>query len=736
MVTKFSGIATILLILFSACSNQKEALPVTGIVERIAPQFADDIVFEQMDSPSGKDIFELESLDNGKILIRGNHPISMAYGFNHYLKYYCMTSVSWFADQPVQLPEVLPEVPVKIRKEARVDKRFFLNYCTYSYTMPFWEWRDWERLIDWMALNGINITLAITGQESIWYKVWRDFGLSDLQIREYFTGPAHIPFHRMSLLDRWGGPLPHSWIEHEQELQKKILAREREFGITPVLQAFSGHVPEELKEIYPDAKISKLGDWVGFDEQYHSHFLDPMDTLFFSIQKAFLEEQTRQFGTDHLYGADPFVEIKPPSWDLDYLTKLSASIYESMTETDPEAEWLQMAWIFYFDKEWSGERIKSFLTAVPQGQMTLLDYFCEYEEIWKTTESFFQQPYFWCYLGNFGGNTMLAGNLEEVNRRIDHALTHGGDNLAGIGSTLEGLDVNPLAYEFVFEKAWESDTTDFNVWMDHWADRRCGSEDESVREAWHILFDKIYSKMPRLSHGTLTNGRPAFTGYGHPHWDHVVSMINPDIATADLFYAWELLLKAEDQSRDAYQYDIVNVGRQVLADHFMVLRDSFTSAYREENLELLMISGKQMLELMDDLDRLLASHSSFLLGDWLQDARKYGTNPDEADYYEKNARNIITTWGGEAHPLTDYANRNWAGLTKTYYAGRWLMFIEEVIESVEKGDPFDEEAFLKKITAFEWDWVERKEEYPHQPVGNSVEIARQLMEKYRSQIVR
>ena len=93
----------------------------------------------------------------------------MAMGLNHYLRYYCLTTISWYADIPVEMPETLPAVEKPIQIEAKVDRRFFLNYCTYGYTMPFWQWKDWERLIDWMALNGINMPLAITGQEAVWY---------------------------------------------------------------------------------------------------------------------------------------------------------------------------------------------------------------------------------------------------------------------------------------------------------------------------------------------------------------------------------------------------------------------------------------------------------------------------------------------------------------------------------------------------------------------------------------
>lgn len=36
----------------------------------------------------------------------------------------------------------------------------------------WWNWERWEKEIDWMALQGINLPLAFTGQEAIWQKVF------------------------------------------------------------------------------------------------------------------------------------------------------------------------------------------------------------------------------------------------------------------------------------------------------------------------------------------------------------------------------------------------------------------------------------------------------------------------------------------------------------------------------------------------------------------------------------
>ena len=36
---------------------------------------------------------------------------------------------------------------------------------TASYSSAFWDWRRWEREIDWMALHGVNLPLAFTGAQ-------------------------------------------------------------------------------------------------------------------------------------------------------------------------------------------------------------------------------------------------------------------------------------------------------------------------------------------------------------------------------------------------------------------------------------------------------------------------------------------------------------------------------------------------------------------------------------------
>jgi len=729
---KLIVIITIFTLIIIGCKKHAEAeksvsstTPIEKLVQRIVPQYKNRFLFEA--DGSQDDFFELESSD-GKIIIRANNYNSMAVGLNYYLKNYCHTYVSWYADDKVELPKELPDVPQKIRKRARVKNRFFLNYCTFGYTMPWWQWRDWERFIDWMALNGVNLPLAITGQEAIWYEVWKEYGLSDEQIRAYFTGPAHLPWHRMSNLDKWGGPLPISWLTHQKELQKKIVQRERELGMKPVLPAFAGHVPEGLKTVFPKANINQLSSWGGFEDKYRSFFLDPLDPMFKEIQHKFLKKQTELYGTNHFYGADPFNEVHPPSWEPEYLATVSSTIYHSMKEIDPEATWIQMSWVFYFErKHWTNERIKAMVRAAPQDKMMLLDYYCENQEVWKMTESFFQQPFIWCYLGNFGGNTMLAGNISEVEKRIENALKNN-SNMQGIGSTLEALDVNPLMYNYVFEKVWENTDGNVDKWIQNWSDIQYGAKEENNRKAWDILQHKIYKYPAKLGQATLTNARPTLKGSGNWTTDPTINYDN-----IDLFKVWELLLK-NPSNKQSYQYNVVNIGRQVLGNHFKMIRDEFNRNYESKNLKLLKENAKKMLNLFDDLDELLATQSSFLLGKWIENAKSFGASEEEQKYYEHNARNIITTWGASAQSLNDYANRSWAGLTKEFYKKRWELFVNDIISSIENNKKFDEKAFYKKVTQFEWEWTLGNESYHAAPKGNSIIIAKKLIKKYKNAI--
>lgn len=728
MLRKFFLVLAMFAMAFGSFAAGNDVEAARGLARRILGDKAQKFEFKQippLKKAKSPDVFSLAS-DNEKIVISGNNANSMAAGLNYYLKNYAGTTVSWYKDDAVFIPTEFPEVEGEITVESNVPQRFFLNYCTFGYTMPWWKWADWERFIDWMALNGINMPLAITGQEAVWYNVWKEMGMTDDEIRSYFTGPAHLPWHRMCNIDGWQGPLPKEWIENQAALQSQIVARERELGMKPILPAFSGHVPALLKKYHPEANIHAVGDWNKFDEKYQCSFLYANDPLFSQIQKRFLEEQTRLYGTDHIYGIDCFNEVDPPSWKPDSLRDVGRTVMKSLTDVDSKAKWLQMTWLFYYDKNWTHERIKAYLSGVPKGRLILLDYFCDNTPLWEKTENFHGHDYIWCFLGNFGGTTFLIGNPKEVSRRIEACRENGGKNFAGLGSTLEGFDVNPYLHEFVFDKAWNRPMTDSETFASI-AKARTGNSPKALK-AWQLLIDSVYTQRTGVGHATLNNSRPCLTGKGCSYVKNNLTYKN-----ATLVDAWGLLLDSDGKGRDTYEFDVVNVGRQALGNYFRDLRDDFNEAYKAEQIDSLRIIGGEMRELMNDITTLLACHPTFSLRRWLEDARSMTDDPEMKDYYDRNARTLITYWGGNR--IFDYANRAYAELNDQFYGERWSRFIDRVIACAEAGQKFDQKAFNREISEFEHNWTEPTQQKVHYlPDGDGVEIARKLYSKYAAQM--
>jgi alpha-N-acetylglucosaminidase len=724
---KIACLLTSLLFATAVSAAGDDVAVMRSMAQRLFAHRASSFVFRTLQGQKS-DTYTIAS-EKGKIVISGNDANSMAVALNYYLKNCCRTTVSWYKDDPVELPKVLPVVKQKVSVQAKVPDRFFLNYCTFGYTMTWWKWSDWERFIDWMALNGINMPLAITGQEAVWYNVWSKLGLTDEEIRSFFTGPAYLPWQRMCNLDVWDGPLPKEWLSSQAKLQQQILARERELNMRPILPAFAGHIPAALLRLYPKLKATRVSEWGGFADKYRCTFLNPMDSLYAVIQKAFLTEQTRLFGTNHIYGVDPFNEVDPPSWDADSLASMSRHIYHSIAAVDPQAHWLQMTWLFYADSEhWNSSRIKAYLTAVPQDRLILLDYFCEYTEIWKKTESYFGQPFLWCYLGNFGGNTFLSGPVHHVSECLADVFKNSKSNFRGLGSTLEGLNVNQFMYEFVMDKAWDTGLSD-SEWFARLADRRLGYQSAEARKAWALLADKVYIQPAQVGQGTLTNARPSMKGNGH--WTTKPTV---EYQLHDLVEAWRLLLEAGKNShRNTYAFDVVNFGRQVLGDYFYSVRDAFAAAYEKKDVSNMQKEGAKMMSILTDIDKLVACHPSFSLHKWISDARDMGSDNAMKDYYERDARSLVTIWG-DSFSLTDYANRSWADLTSQYYAVRWQRFITEAIAAVKAGKAFDEKAFLQESLSFENEWVTPQHPIIYHKGGDAITTARAIYRKYAGEL--
>jgi alpha-N-acetylglucosaminidase len=689
-----------------------------ALIMRLIPKHADQFVCEIIPADAGKDVFEIESQD-GKIVLRGNSALSVAVALNWYLKYTCHCHVSLNGSQ-LNLPRQLPVVEKKVRITGWAPSRYFLNYCTFSYSMSWWDWAQWEKFIDWMALNGINQPLAVTGQEAIWQAVGRRFGMTDAEIDAFLAGPPYLPFSWMGCLDGHGGPLPKDWISRHVELEKKILARERALGMTPVLQGFTGHTPEALLKKFPGTKAQRI-HWI----EFNTHMLDPQDPFLQKLGTAFLEEQTKLFGSDHLYAADSFIEMTPPSGDLTYLANTARAIYSGMAQADPQAVWVLQGWIFINQAQfWRPDRVQAFFDAVPSGRLLVLDLNCEERPTWSKIQGFYGKPWVWSFLYNYGNRSILGslGPLDRFNDLADVRRHPLGQNLRGVGLMMEGYGHSPLILDLMFEMPWRNQF-ELKSWVQEFARFRYGKENADAQAAWETLRTKCYN------HGTDTghNGATIVTAFP------AVGRNYARYPASALAQTCRLMLHATDElgATETYRHDLVNVARQALSDHAGGLYQKAMSAYQSKDAAAFRQASAEFLQLIRDLDELLAASDQFLLGSWLEDAKRWGATDAERARLEWNARRILTLWGtGPA--IRDYAWKEWSGLLTGFYAKRWEIFFRRQQAALDGGQPFDQEACQAELYRFENAWCQQHEPYPAKPTGDSLAVAQRLFDKYLS----
>ncbi len=709
---------------FSVEETRQAAVSLVGrVTEGRQKEFKVVVTGVQQD---GKDWFSVYS-ENGKIVLEGNNGVSVASALNHYLKNWCGWHYTWCGKDTV-LPEVLPLPEEKVTKVSPYKYRYYLNYCTFNYTMSWWDFERWQQEIDFMALNGINMPLAVTGQNSVWQRVYRRLGFTDVQLESFFSGPAYFNWFWMGNLDGWGGPLPQSFMDKHEKLQKSILFAERSLGMTPILPAFTGHVPPAFPEMFPEAKVRRTS-WVEFPEVT---ILDPEEELFTEIGRMFIEEQTKLYGTDHFYTADTFNENLPPTADSLFLSSISEKVYRSMSEVDSEAVWVMQGWLFYHEREfWGDHEIQSLLASVPDDRMLILDLWSERYPVWNRTNAYYGKPWIWCMLHNFGQNIVLSGNATSVENDPSAAL-HDPESgkMQGIGLTMEGIEQNPAMYALMLENVWRDSAIDEDGFIRSYFGGRYGAEDENALAAWKIIFDTAFEN--NVNNGgqeSILCGRPTFTGSPGGainlkfHYD-----------PKDLVRAWDLLVSSADalKGRDGYRYDLVDVTRQVLADYALTLHGEVAEKYTDGNSKGFADASARFIGLFDDMDALLATREEFLLGRWLESAKAMGDTEQEKALYEKNARNLLTLWGGKDCRIRDYACRQWSGMMGGFYRCRWKMFLDMASESLETGRELDTMEFDTLCKNWEWEWISGSETYPVTASGDEIEECLRIHGKYRS----
>ncbi len=616
--------------------------------------------------------FEVRA-EKGALHVTATDAPTACAGLHRYLMDVHGRRVTWDTALPLKI-EVTPAAPVRGR--ARVDLFYYLNFCTFSYSTAYWGWDEWEREIDWMALHGVTMPLNLVGHEAVLAMAYSRLGMSGADILSFLGGPAYLPWLYMGCLDNFAGPMPTGWVPRSIELGRRILERQRALGMTPVLPAFTGHVP--LKLAPADAR-TRL--WQGMA----TTVVHPDHPLFRRLATEIVAAQQELFGTDHLYAADPFIEMVPADTDgaADYPAQVAAAIVDGLRAADDQATWVLQSWPFSYQRDyWTTERVNRFLDGIPAGGVLVLDLWSEADPQWERLDGYGGRPWVWNGLLNFGGRSEPVADLVATDRNLEAALSAGRPPV-GLGLTMEAVHNNPAFFELIADRVWRAEP-DLDAWLREFGRQRYGVNTET----WPLLGASVLNGTARSIFPerfiSITVSIPDYA-------------LDPAVHDGALFYdpgdlvaAMRELLRVPESGAASDDLALAGIAMLLrIIDHRYgaVLADATGTGRVDPSL------AARFLAVFDDLDQLAATRPAMRLSTWVEAARSCAADEAGRRVLEDNARRMVTVWNTTENPLLDnYSARIWSGLVADYHKRRWELWLRHLPQAL--GDRAAAESIL------------------------------------------
>ncbi|MFH8605938.1 alpha-N-acetylglucosaminidase [Streptomyces sp. NPDC018029] len=677
-------------------------------LNRLLPHHAQQIRLRLVPARGGEgreDRFRVTGT-TGRIEVSGTTPAVLLTGVHWYLKYVCGAHITWNGSQ-LDLPRRLPAPARPLERSTSLPHRFALNDTNDGYTAPYADWAYWERMIDVLALHGCNEVLVIAGAEAVYHRVLQEFGYSDAEARAWLPAPSHQPWWLLQNLSGYGGPLSQQLIDDRAGLGRRIVGRLRELGIAPVLPGYYGHVPDGFVERNGgDARVVPQGVWHGFRRP---DWLDPRTSAFARVAASFYRHQEQLFGPADLFKMDLLHE-GGTAGDVP-VPAAARGVETALRTARPGATWVILGW--------EANPLPALLDAVDKKRMLIVDGVSDrYASVTDREKDWGGTPYAFGTIPNFGGRTTIGARTHLWNERFFAWRDKKNSALVGTAFMPEATDRDPAAFELFSELAWTKSPLDRAAWFSSYADFRYGGRDRDARAAWRALHDTAYqhTAVERSDpHDSLFAARPDLAAARAAEYAPRALTYDPGRFDAALTG----LLGVSGALRDsaAYRYDLVDVARQALAHRSRQLLPQLRAAYERKDREAFGALSKLWLRLMRLSDDVTGTHPAFLLGPWVEDARRMGTNDAERAEFERTAKVLITVWGdratSDAGRLHDYGNREWHGLMGDFYVPRWQKWLDELADTLAAGRPAKPVDWF----AFEEPWTRERKDYPLRPIG-------------------
>lgn len=704
---------------FSEAKGTQAVDVARALVTRTTPKLAKQVSFRQGE---GEEI-TVSAENGGKgILITASDAARMVYGYGQYLKR-SGGHLSWNGNR---LPDVLPvpETPVNIAPSPW-QIRFAYNYCALSYTAAFRGWKEWERELDFLALQGISHVLVTAGLEKTWALFLDKLGADQAQKERFIAHPVYAAWWHMGNIQGMGGPVTNERIEGEAKLGRKIAARAHELGMTPVLQGYVGFLPHDYKaDRHEGFHILPQGNWV---YGTRPSVLDPNCGGFQRTAALWYSALQEVYGFKAKYFAgDLFHE----GGNKDGIDEKAAvrSVQQAMQNASPNSVWVLQSW--------HANPSDAFLEALDPNRSLILRLVKNMSTGDRGFRDFRGIPWLWCELSNFGGKTGLYGGLPmmcRLGKSLEAEKSHG---LVGLGLNSEGTESNPIYFDFFFSRIATDEEWNLEDQLRDLAKRRYGYDLPSLRKALGLLAHSIYSPPGEQEGGleTILCARPSWDAAKASTWSSPRRYYDTTITLkAVRSYLRALEIKPVLAGSKTFAYDLVDVTRQSAADAFYEYLQTIRAAFEARDTKKYDKMTARFLDMITDLDTMLATQPQFRLGTWVGQARDRAKGK-EKEHETVLAKTLITTWCGEIQTwnLNDYSNRQWSGLIRDFYRPRWKCFFDwqRKVMTGQADAGTAQEGFMRECSAAELAFARNGKTYAEKMKVTSVSAVKNFVKKY------
>ena len=761
---------------------------VRALIDRIAgPGTGDkfDVQLIPAEEGTGRDVWEVDwNSSANRPVLRGNDGVSLATAFNYYLKYYCYQDFPYVAtaSYKIEMPKSLPKVENKVHNVFEYEYRHYFNVnCEYKYSAVNYGEQEWQRRVDWMAMNGYNMFLFDFDYRAVWLKMAQDGVLGKAFVK---GEPEYNPAAMKELLTASVDKVPmfgeyavsEKSVELSAQLGASVVEMAFELGIEPEIRPFYGALPfmfpnnhdDYYKRSKADFRIDLPGSvFDGLTAYLAAKWQNSPQGIALSpytVASASAEDQKKALET-FTYLSEQYYAYYMKVYPFDANGRTLKYVYKDLVEEQgfviKHAAYPNKT-LSYLEEQFqklnpSGKWIVSSWTI----QQWELDYFSVDKTLVidlagnksGSTNEFWGTQWLWCRLNNYGGNQGLGHDLPGAVTQFAK-LKQSSKNLSGFALGPEGSDTDPLYYDFMSELSWRSDLpltkaeADAYIagWMREYAKRRYGLEayaeaPELFDEFTELLRTTFYSATPKgAPEQSVINGAPKLSGtQARPNADTQTQGWSFKDAS-ELFGLTAALVNTigKENQTPGFLYDMTDVTRQILSELAQPIYKKIDPAYSKDTIGTAKAYTQMIIDIIYDMDELLASNENFLFGSRVEGARSRGATEADAAYYEVIERTFVTYWMADnATPIWavyDYANKQLAGYLKDWCAVRWEYFYNE-LDKASKAASFPSKGDFNKtyqarVTSQTYDYVTKWVYEPYNTYYNARKDTENLAAPY------